>query len=121
MRMQRPARAGMTAVESAVVFPLTLLMIIGVVVGGLGVFRYQEVSHLAREATRYASTHGGQYQIDGMPAKTGVPAVLSNSDIQAYLSARAVGLDPSRDPTTELPMSCCMLEAISCTNTGRPV
>jgi hypothetical protein len=51
-------------VESAVVYPVAFLLMLGVIVGGMGIFRYQEVSHLAREAARWASTHGAQYQRD---------------------------------------------------------
>ncbi|MSQ95452.1 MAG: pilus assembly protein [Gemmataceae bacterium] len=88
-------REGATLVEFAIVAPVTFLLILALIVGGMGVFRYQETSHLAREATRYASTHGGQYQLDGMPAKTGVPAVLTSADMEAYVATKAVGLDPS--------------------------
>jgi Flp pilus assembly protein TadG len=93
--MLRPssARTGATIMEFAVIGPVTFLLILGLIVGGLGVFRYQETSHLAREATRYAATHGGQYQLDGMPAKTGVAAVLTNADISAYVTSKAVALD----------------------------
>src|SRR6266404_7733612 len=85
----RAARPGATVVEFAVVAPVTFLLILGLIVGGLGVFRYQEVAHLAREATRYASTHGGQYQLDGLPTSTSVPAVATSSDIQTYLATKS--------------------------------
>jgi hypothetical protein len=65
-------------------------------VGGMGVFRYQEVAHLAREATRYASTHGGDYKLDGLPTTTGVAAVSANADILAYLSGKTVALDTTK-------------------------
>lgn len=93
MSHPRAARNGATAVEFAVVASATFLILLGLVVGGLGVFRYQEVAHLAREGTRYASTHGGQYQLDGWPAVTGVAAIASNSDIQAYLASKTVALN----------------------------
>jgi Flp pilus assembly protein TadG len=51
-------------VECAIVLPITFLLLIGLVVGGMGIFRYQEVATLAREAARYASTHGYQYRKD---------------------------------------------------------
>src|SRR5438105_1064884 len=89
------ARKGATILEFAVVAPVTFLLILGLIVGGMGVFRYQEVAHLAREATRYASTHGGQYQLDGLPATTGVPAVLTAADIQSYVATKTVALDPN--------------------------
>lgn len=90
------ARKGATILEFAVIAPATFLVLLGLIVGGLGVFRYQEVAHLAREATRYASTHGGQYIRDGLPASTGVSAISSDSDIQAYLASKTVGLDPAK-------------------------
>lgn len=92
----RRQRAGVVVVESAVVYSVTLLLILGIIVGGLGVFRYQEVAHLAREGTRYASTHGGRYSEEGIPQQTGVSAVSSSSDLQTYLQSRAVLLDPSK-------------------------
>ena len=90
------SRQGATVLEFAVIGPLTFLLILGLIVGGLGIFRYQEVAHLAREASRYASTHGGQYKLDGMPTKTGVAAIASASDMQAYVADQAVGMDSSQ-------------------------
>ena len=88
MRLQRHDRAGMTVVESAVVFPVTFLLILGLLVGGLGVFRYQEMATLARRAARYAAVHGAQYARDtGKPAAT--PDDIYNNAIKPY----AVSLD----------------------------
>lgn len=67
----RVKRRAAVLVESAVVYPLTFLLLIGLVVGGMGIARYQEVSALAREGARYASTHGAQYRQDaGLPIGT---------------------------------------------------
>jgi Flp pilus assembly protein TadG len=64
-------RRGAVVLESAIVYPVVFLLILGLIIGGLGVFRYQEVAWLAREATRYASVHGTQYaKITGKPAAT---------------------------------------------------
>ena len=46
------------------VYPLTILLLLGTVVLGLGVFRYQQLQCLAREGARYASVHGPQYAAD---------------------------------------------------------
>src|SRR3954471_4479286 len=89
-------RAGASAVEFACTCSVALFLVFATIVGGLGVFRFQEVAHLAREGARYASTHGGQYSQDGMPAKTGVAAVTSSSDVRSYVSSRANLLDSSR-------------------------
>lgn len=65
------ARRGATMVEYAVIFPILLLLTLGTVVLGLGVVRYQELSWLAREGTRWASVHGHQYESEsGQPAAT---------------------------------------------------
>ena len=55
-RLQR--RRGAALVETAFVFPVLIVLMIGLIVGALGVFRYQEVASLAREGSRYASLHG---------------------------------------------------------------
>lgn len=83
-RMPR-RRQGVAAVEFAVACGVTLVLILGIIVGGLGVYRYQEVAHLAREGARYASTHGGQYKRDGIDKKTGVAAISSSDDLRTYL------------------------------------
>ena len=83
-------------VEFALVCSAVLLLIFGMIVGGTGVYRYQEMAHLAREGARYAATHGGQYTLDGIPAKSGVPAVVSNKEMEDYLHPKAVALDKSK-------------------------
>jgi Flp pilus assembly protein TadG len=88
-------RSAATAVEFAVVGAITFFLVFALLVGAMGIFRYQEVAHLAREGSRYASTHGGQYHQDGIDAKTGVPQVLSSADIAPIIQSRAVALDPS--------------------------
>lgn len=57
-------RNGATLLEVAIVLPVTFFLIIGLTVGILGVFRYQEVASLTRAAGRYASTHGAGYRKD---------------------------------------------------------
>jgi Flp pilus assembly protein TadG len=96
-RFPRPGpRRGATLVENAVVYSVVLLLLLGLFIGGMGVYRYQEVAHLAREGARYASTHGGKYQLDGQPQATGVAAITSSSDLLTVVQARSVSLDPNR-------------------------
>src|SRR5919202_7155603 len=91
MRLQRHARTGATTVETAMVCSVTFLLVFGLLIGGLGVFRYQELASLARRAARYASVHGKGYARDtGKPAAT--PTDIYNNVIAAY----AVSLDLSR-------------------------
>ena len=61
---QPQARRAATAVECAIVYPATFILILGLVITAQGVARYQEVAALARESSRYASTHGAAYRKD---------------------------------------------------------
>jgi Flp pilus assembly protein TadG len=80
-RQPRPRRRAATAVECAIIYPVAFLLILGLIITAQGVARYQEVAALAREASRYASTHGAQYRKDaGLTVGTaGTSAGTSNS------------------------------------------
>jgi hypothetical protein len=92
-----PKRAGSHLVECAIVFPLVFFFIVAIIVGSMGVFRYQQVCFLAREAARYASVHAGQYQLENTQAiqngtlPTVDKAYITNNIIQANAS----NLDPA--------------------------
>ena len=91
MRLNSNRRKGSAVVESALVYPIVFLLTIGFIVGVMGVFRYQEVATLSREACRYASVHGTEYgKVTGVTPPT--PAEIYTNVIQA----RAVALDPSQ-------------------------
>jgi len=86
-----PRRRGSVATESVVVVPVLLTLIFAILVGGYGVFRYQQIALLAREGARYACVHGGQYQLEtGNSAAT--PQDVYNNAILPY----AVNLDLSQ-------------------------
>jgi Flp pilus assembly protein TadG len=89
-------RRGVSLIEASIVLPIVFFLILALFIGGMGIYRYQEVAHLAREGARYASTHGGQYALDGLPTTTGVPAISSSSDMQTYLSSKTVLLDSTK-------------------------
>jgi Flp pilus assembly protein TadG len=92
MRIQtRARRPGATAVEMALVAPVFLLLIFGLLIGGLGIFRYNQVSHLAREGARYACVRGQDYHID-----TKQPAATQNSIYENAVKPSAFTLDQSR-------------------------
>lgn len=57
-------RSGAVALESALVLPVFLLLVLMLIVGGIGVFRYQQTACLAREAARFASVRGADYQLE---------------------------------------------------------
>jgi hypothetical protein len=98
MLIHRCERGGAHAIEAAFVYPITFFIMLALLVGGMGVFRYNEVSYLAREAARYASVHGDQYAQDNAAAITAgnSPQVttdyLTNNIVKAYSAA----LDPSQ-------------------------
>lgn len=62
MLLRKNRRPATTVVECALVFPVFFLLLIGLMVGSLGVFRYQELAALARESARWASVRGYQYE-----------------------------------------------------------
>jgi Flp pilus assembly protein TadG len=88
------ARRGATLVECAIVLPVTFFLLIGLVVGAMGIFRYQEVATLAREGARYASTHGHQYRVDaGLPI--GTSADWSADVWNNGITPQIIALDPN--------------------------
>jgi hypothetical protein len=91
-------RRAATVVEAAVVLPVAFFLILGLVIGGLGVFRYCQVAHLARETARFASVHGYQYAKNNADAITAgtLPAVDENYLVTSVARANAVGLDASQ-------------------------
>jgi hypothetical protein len=94
-RRRRPCpHPGTSLPEFAVVAGVTCLLLLGLIAGGLGVFRYQEVAALAREAARYASTHGNQYRKDANLG-TGTPGTSAGSSTDGFLWYQA---NPSLTP-----------------------
>ena len=83
-------RRGSHMVEAAVVMPSLLILIIGMCIIGLGVYRYQQVASLAREGARYASVHGSQYV-----AVTGNSAMTAANIYTNAILPMAVGLNSS--------------------------
>jgi hypothetical protein len=64
---------------------------LGLVIGAAGMFRYQETAHLARQAARYASTHGTQWAKD-----TGNPPASPADIYTNAIVPSAVALDLSK-------------------------
>lgn len=48
---------GQTMVELALVFPLFIMLLFGILILGIGIFYQQQLTNAAREAARYASIH----------------------------------------------------------------
>ena len=95
---QRPPRRGTHVVESALIYMIVMILLAGVFVAGMGVFRYQEMAHLAREAARYAAVHAGQYQKENAAAITAgtLPDVTVDYLKQNLVQAKAINLDLSK-------------------------
>jgi Flp pilus assembly protein TadG len=71
MLLTRPRRSGAVLVEAAFIYPIVFLILLAILMLGLTVFRYQQVTHVACEASRYASVHGATYAEEtGKPAAT---------------------------------------------------
>jgi hypothetical protein len=51
------SRSGQTMVEAALVMPLFIMVLFGIIVLGIGVFYQQQLTNAAREAARYAAIH----------------------------------------------------------------
>jgi hypothetical protein len=66
-----------------------------VIVIGIGVYYYQQVSALAREGARWASVHGGQYS-----QETGNPMATRQLVYDNAIKPMAVGLDKSQFTAT---------------------
>jgi hypothetical protein len=89
-RIRRSGRGGASVVEVAVTAPLTLLLLMGLIVGGLGAFRFQQVAHLAREGAAYASVRGPKFH-----KRTGQPIANSQDVLENAVLPLASGLDPA--------------------------
>jgi Flp pilus assembly protein TadG len=91
MTHRGPRRRGAVAIETAIVFPVLVFLLLALIAGGLGVFRYQQTACLAREAARWASVRGSGWQQDtGQTCPT-------QSDIQTNaVLPLAVGMDPQQ-------------------------
>ena len=85
------ARRGVTTAECGVVYSITMLLILGTIIEGLGVFRYQQVSSLAREGARWASVHGPTYQQEKNKSAPTSQDVYNN-----VIVPKMVLLDPSQ-------------------------
>jgi hypothetical protein len=109
MRLRNPTlrtRRGVVLAEAILLLSMFFFPLIGMIVMGLGIFRYQLIAGLAREGARYASVHGAQYQQDtGNTAAT--PLDVYNNAILPMASGLNTSLltysvtwdDPGKAPT----------------------
>lgn len=90
MRISKESRRAVVAVESAIVLPILLTVVLGIIVGSFAVFIYQETAALAREGARYASVHGAYYTESTAKPPTPDSEIYDNA-IAPYM----VGMDPA--------------------------
>jgi Flp pilus assembly protein TadG len=83
-------RSGAAVLESAIVLPVLLLLLIGTLAGAAMVFTYQEVATLAREGSRYACVHGTRYAAD-----TDKPPANAQEIYDKGIAPRMMTVDPS--------------------------
>jgi Flp pilus assembly protein TadG len=74
--------------ETAIVQSVMLFLELALVAGGMGVFRYQQVTSLAREAVRATAVKGGDYA-----AQTGQTSPTQQQILTTAVQPRAVGMD----------------------------
>ena len=112
MLQRSTPRRATTVVECAFILPVTLFLLLALIVGSMGIFRYQEVATLAREGARYASTHGYQYRQDAGLSQ-GTSTDWSQDVYTNAIQPRIVALDESR-----LSYSCSWPDVIN--QPGKP-
>jgi hypothetical protein len=71
-------------VEVALVLPLFLLILMGTIVIGIGVFYQQEITNAAREAARYAAIHSATAQCPTVPHIPFDPVIDPTSGTRTY-------------------------------------
>jgi len=91
VRQARDEQPVANLVECAFDSPVFLLLVLGLLVGAAGIFRYSQLASLSREAARYACVHGAQYaREEQVTAPT--PADIYNNVVLPM----AVGFDTSQ-------------------------
>jgi len=88
-RMTNRRRRAAITVEAAVVLPVVIMLLFGLIVGGLGVFRYQQVAAQAREAARWASVRGSDWR-----RATGKASPTKQQIFDQVVVPLAAGMDP---------------------------
>lgn len=97
MRTRRRPNEGQTLVEFALVIPIMLLFLLGIVDLGRGIYIYSVVSNVAREGARYAIVHGSLAPADGETASgPGTSDASGATYVVPAASALAFGLDRNK-------------------------
>ncbi|HVL12696.1 MAG TPA: TadE/TadG family type IV pilus assembly protein [Gemmata sp.] len=89
MLLRRKKRTGAILIESALVYPVLFMLVFGIVLLGMSVFRYQQVAHAAREGARYAIVRGARYSEETNLTAATAADIFANG-IQPYVA----GMNP---------------------------
>ena len=98
VRSHRSRRGGSSLLEAAFAYPVAILLVLGLTVVGMGVFRYLQVAELAREGARYASVHGGQWAAD----LNGGTLTTTNNIYNNAIMPRAAALNTNTLPVSNV-------------------
>jgi Flp pilus assembly protein TadG len=98
-RMARPR--GVTIVETAIILPVFLTLVLGMLDLGIAVFRYHVLCQAARQGARRAVVHGelanrlGSWGPPGQASSTQGTADVDFHEIASVIRPILTGLDPS--------------------------
>jgi hypothetical protein len=109
MARGRGREHGQTLVETALVLPLFLMVLVGIIALGIGVFYQQQVTNAAREAARFAAIHSATASCSTVgrlnPRSTMLPSSGSYArcdpvelgwpDMTAHARSPLAGLNPN--------------------------
>lgn len=98
MRRSPMLRRGVVSTEFAFVAPILFMILLGILLGAIAIFRYQEMAWLAREGARYASTRNRQWATDASTTSGSTKTSLTEAELRTYLQSR-VFLIPADDLT----------------------
>ncbi len=87
--MHRPNRRGTAAIEFAIVAPVIFFLMLSIMIGSQGVFRYHQVAALARDASRWAAVRGSDYE-----KETGNSAATAEDIYNSVILPNALTLKP---------------------------
>ncbi|MBI4320036.1 MAG: pilus assembly protein [Chloroflexi bacterium] len=87
---------GQALTEFALILPVFLMSLFGVVDLGQALWQYDTLAHAAREGSRYAALHGRNGIPSTGPGSSSFTAPNNDTNVTGVVLSRAVGLDPSR-------------------------
>lgn len=89
---RRPLRRpGAAVVELAIIYSVLFLLLFGLILGAIAIFRYQQVAQVAREGSRWASVHGYTWAVENKQ-----PFTTPQDVYEKAVRPRATNMDPAR-------------------------